>query len=211
MKPHTFRIVISLVICYSLVMSCDNSTNPVAHKKATGKTIIVQPLNDFDKANTDIIVDQLKAVYDRVELLESMKLPASALNQTGNRYRADSIISILRRQTPWHCTTIGLIHNDISTTKGEHADWGVMGLGYRPGNACVASTFRLNKKNKSEQLFKVAIHELGHTAGLPHCPLKTCYMRDAEGGNPTDEEKEFCSYCKQQLISEGWHIQAIGN
>ena len=86
------------------------------------------------------------------------------------------------------------------------ADFGVMGLGYRPGNACVASTFRLNAENKSEQFYKVAIHELGHTQGLKHCPDKTCFMRDAEGKNPTNEEKDFCQNCKKVLRSKHWKI-----
>lgn len=54
------------------------------------------------------------------------------------------------------------------------------------------------------QLFKVAIHELGHTEGLPHCPVKSCFMRDSEGRNPTNEEKEFYPKCKKQLIDKGW-------
>lgn len=194
-----------LIYCFQ-ILGCDNRTNAPAQKNDAHKTIIVQPLNGFDQATVADIVAQLKKVFDRVKAQESFDLPKSALNQTGRRYRADSIISILRRQTHGHCTTLGLIQQDISTTKGVHSDWGVMGLGYRPGNACVASTYRLNKRNKAEQLFKVAIHELGHTAGLPHCPDTTCYMRDAEGGNHTDEEKDFCNNCKQKLIEQGWRI-----
>ena len=57
-----------------------------------------------------------------------------------------------------------------------------------------------------KQFFKVAIHELGHTQGLPHCPEKSCYMRDAEGGNPTDEEVEFCPKCKKHLRTKNWEI-----
>jgi archaemetzincin len=82
-------------------------------------------------------------------------------------------------------------------------DYGVMGLGFMPGKACVASNFRLrNKKN----FFKVVIHELGHTTGLPHCPDKTCYMRDAEGGDHTSLENGFCGKCKKQLVEGGWKL-----
>ena len=58
-------------------------------------------------------------------------------------------------------TIIGLTSKDISVTKGNIADYGVMGLGYRPGNACVASNFRLSKSGES-QFYKIALHELGH-------------------------------------------------
>lgn len=71
-----------------------------------------------------------------------------------------------------------------------------MGLGYCPGKACVASSFRLSPQKRQQQFFKVAIHELGHTQGLAHCAIKTCLMRDAEGGNHLDEETDFCQKCK---------------
>jgi len=29
-------------------------------------------------------------------------------------------------------------------------------------------------------------------------------MGDAEGGNPTNQEKEFCPKCKKVLIKAGW-------
>jgi archaemetzincin len=123
-----------------------------------------------------------------------------------NRYRADSLIHWFNRTTPAGYVTLGLTSKDISTTKGSHEDFGIMGLGNRPGNACIASSFRLSNGNKAEELFKVAIHELGHTQGLPHCPNRYCFMRDAEGGNTTGEEKEFCPECKQRLISKGWKL-----
>jgi archaemetzincin len=57
-----------------------------------------------------------------------------------------------------------------------------------------------------EQLFKVVLHEIGHTMGLPHCPVQTCLMRDAEGGNPLDDEKDYCTACKKNLQKKGLRI-----
>lgn len=42
---------------------------------------------------------------------------------------------------------IGITQKDISTSKGQYADWGIMGLAYRPGNSCVASYYRLPSKD----------------------------------------------------------------
>ena len=123
-----------------------------------------------------------------------------------NRYRADSLIRFLRDGTPAGEVSIGLTDKDISTNKGNIADWGVKDLGFCPGKACIASSYRVAKNNKKEQLYKVAIHELGHTEGLPHCPVKTCLMRDAEGQNPTNEETGFCSSCKNFLLKKGWKL-----
>jgi archaemetzincin len=95
---------------------------------------------------------------------------------------------------------------DISTTKNGIKDWGIMGLGYRPGKSCVVSDFRMAVKNRNQQFYKVVLHELGHTEGLPHCKTKTCLMRDAEGGNHLDEEKDFCKNCKDFLLNKGWQL-----
>src|SRR6202000_1310347 len=109
-----------------------------------------------------------------------IQLPQSAYYSPRNRYRADSIISYLDRFGRADTVIIGLTAKDISMNKGNIKDWGIMGLGFQPGNACVISAFRLSKSNLSEQLYKIALHELGHTQGLPHCKNKICYMRDAE-------------------------------
>jgi archaemetzincin len=53
----------------------------------------------------------------------------------------------------------------------------------------------------------LAFHELGHTQGLPHCKNKTCFMRDAEGGNHLGEETGFCQFCAALLKSKGWQIK----
>ncbi len=112
----------------------------------------------------------------------------------------------LRKETKEGHLIIALTSKDISWTKGKILDYGIMGLGLCPGQVCVASSFRLSKTDNLRQLFVVSIHELGHTQGLPHCPVKTCFMRDAEGGNPTNEETEFCLKCKAHLVSRGWAL-----
>jgi archaemetzincin len=53
-----------------------------------------------------------------------------------------------------------------------------------------------------ERLWKIAIHELGHTLGLEHCPTSGCIMEDAHGTvKTTDREKELCSSCAQRYLS----------
>lgn len=54
---------------------------------------------------------------------------------------------------------------------------------------------------------KAYIHELGHTQGLPHCPIKNCFMRDAEGKDVLNEETGFCKSCKTVLIRHGWNLK----
>lgn len=170
-------------------------------------TIVIQPFDDFPPSLTDSLCKQLKAINPKIILRDPIPLPDKAYYKPRNRYRADSLNSYLWQMATTKSVVIGLTTKDISVRKGNMEDWGVMGLAYMPGHSCVVSTYRLSKKNLHEQLYKVAIHELGHTQGVAHCEYdKSCYMRDAGGGNPLDEETHFCSYCKSHLEGKGWNL-----
>jgi archaemetzincin len=192
---YSFRFIFLLFF-----FSCQQNTKPTNITRAT----IIQPFNDLSASQIEIAYNQLKIINPNIVLRTAIALPSSAFYKIRNRYRADSLIRFLNKFGSTDTIVIGMTSKDISTTKGIIQDWGVMGLGYCPGNACVVSTFRLTKKKCVEQFYKVAIHELGHTQGLPHCANKTCYMRDAEGGNPLNEEINFCALCKTFLQHKGW-------
>lgn len=175
-------------------------------EKSVAKIIIIQPFDGISKNQVNYIFTELKKVIPQVVLNEAMPLPSCAYYKPRNRYRADTIINIMRGITKVGHVTIGLTNRDISSDKGNIVDYGIMGLGYQPGKACVISSFRLSKKNVNEQFFKVALHELGHTQGLPHCADVLCLMTDAKGKNQTDKEKGFCDKCKLFLINKGWKL-----
>lgn len=175
--------------------------------KKTGITILLQPFTDFPNADLIYISTQLRKIYSKVAIQAPIELPKNSIYAARKRHRAEIIIAFLSKQTKEGNLTIGLTTRDISTTKGNIPDWGIMGLGYCPGKACVVSSYRIKGKNKLEKVFKVAIHELGHTQGLPHCPISTCLMRDAKGKDQLDDEKAFCPKCKTVLIKAGWALQ----
>ncbi|MGE8431767.1 MULTISPECIES: Zn-dependent protease [Chryseobacterium] len=202
--------LVCLLFLLLLMFSCSEKEKPVKNqeqKKAV--TILIQPFQDIKSENLEKVVVGIKKVYPNVKVLEAIAFPENTYYKERNRYRADSIIKFLSGKTKDGFVTIGLTSKDISATRGKIKDFGIMGLGYRPGKACVASMFRLNKENTDEQFYKIAIHELGHTQGLPHCPEKMCFMRDAEGKNPTNEETDFCKKCKTFLINKNWKFSSI--
>jgi archaemetzincin len=171
------------------------------------KKIYVQPFESFSSSRTAYLVSELRKICPDVALLKPATFPARAWYEPRKRYRADSLIYWLKNRANDNEVIIGLTSKDISTTKNEVRDYGVIGLGFTPGKSCIVSTFRLNKQNLKQQLFKVSIHELGHSQGLNHCRVKTCFMRDAEGSNPTDDEKGFCESCRKVLINKGWNYK----
>jgi archaemetzincin len=191
-----------------LIFSCSEK-QPQHGKSSQPITILIQPFKDFSPEDVMKTAERIRNIYPNVKILTPINIPENAYYKERNRYRADSIIKFLNSKTKNGFVTIGMTSKDISTTKGKIKDYGIMGLGYRPGKACVASKYRLSKKNADEQFFKIAIHELGHTQGLKHCPEKTCFMRSAEGGNPTDEETDFCYTCKTFLINKNWKFNSL--
>lgn len=191
------RVISIAILLFVFVGACKQKNNPSLQQPV----LKLLPLGEIENKVVQEIYQKLQLTHSNVTLLNQESLPAFAFYPPRNRYRADSIIHWLQQRASANETYIAITNADISTTKEPHKDFGVMGLGYRPGNACVASLYRLKNKNN---LYKVAIHELGHTTGLPHCPGKTCYLKDAKGSDPTDEEKEFCTNCTKYLKSKGW-------
>lgn len=190
-----------LILFFSLI-SCVKKDKQNGIEKRQ-KVIVIQPLGNFELEQSNKVLSEIKIINPNVILRENISFPENSYFKPRNRYRADSIIKSLRNIIGKDSVIVGLSHSDISTTKSGIKDWGVMGLGYRPGKACVVSDFRLSVKNENQQFYKLVLHELGHTAGLRHCKVKTCLMRDAEGGNPLDEEKDFCEKCTNFLKSKG--------
>lgn len=189
------------------VLSCTKGkTESIKEQKEVQKVIVIQPLGSFKTEQAKNVFMAIKTINPNVVLRENISFPEKSYYKPRNRYRADSIIKSIKNNIGNDSVIVGLSNLDISTTKNGIKDWGVMGLGFMPGKACVVSDFRLSVKNKNNQFYKLVLHELGHTAGLPHCSVKTCLMRDAEGGNPLDEEKNFCSNCKSFLKSKGWQL-----
>jgi archaemetzincin len=208
------------IIMLSILLMCSCNTSSQDHKKISTTQqavkpdvrIYIQPFTDLPASYLTYVSTELQKTFKKVIINPRINLPMSSYYPARSRHRADSLLSFLGRQTNDGCHTIGLTTKDISTTKGKNIDWGVMGLGNCPGKACVASSFRLKADTpmkKMEKLYKVAIHELGHTEGLPHCLVETCFMRDAEGQDNTDQETGFCAACKHKLIQAGWKLNEI--
>lgn len=187
------NLTITLAIIMNLGLYGDN------------RLIVIQPFYGFPDSSVTLITNELKKNYKGCVMVnKAIQLPKSAFNVNRTRYRADSLINYLSKIAPKESVILGLTNKDISTTKGKYPDWGVMGLGFCPGNSCIVSSYRLKGPTKSEKLFKVVIHELGHTKGLNHCPDETCIMTDAKGKDRLDHKTDFCTKCKTVLLKHGW-------
>lgn len=179
------------------------------------RALYLQPLGEaLPDADVAIVRLALREIYGLdVRSLPRVDLPSSAYYARGQRYRAETLLSFLAPRLPADGLRIlGLTAVDISTTKGKVYDWGILGLGSLDGSAGVLSAFRCHKKSRGpqharERLAKVAVHEIGHTLGLDHCPRRGCLMEDAEGSvQTTDREYDLCERCRGQLAQAGHRL-----
>ena len=183
------------------------------------QTIALQPLGTVEAELITQLQGAIEEYYQiNVVVMPQISVPQEAyINVKKPRYRADKLLAYLSNSNKnKHSYVLGITNVDISTTKkntvgamlkpaSKYYDWGVMGLGYMPGKSCIVSTFRL-RCNRAQQFndrcVKVAIHELGHNQGLPHCNSnKLCVMSDAAETVATIDrvEKKLCNNCFQKL------------
>ena len=91
----------------------------------------------------------LLTIYlSEIEVLPKKDIPAFCLYKPSNRYWTGKILGFLKQQNQESdFVTIGLTHRDISTSIHGNDNYGIVGLLFHPGNACVVSTFRLKRRD----------------------------------------------------------------
>jgi len=187
-------------------------SNAAASEAAPPRRIYLQPLGDgISDPESTFVRESLLAFFNvDVPLLPRVPLPRAAYYRPRNRHRAEKILEFLTPRLPEDGFRIlGLTGGDISTSKDSFEDWGILGLATIDGRSCVISSFRCKRNAKDAaqaaiRLGKVAVHEIGHTFGLEHCPHAGCIMEDAKGSVSTsDNEYDLCADCRLRLSRAG--------
>lgn len=172
--------------------------------------VLLVTLGHFPRELADAVEKRLRdELQVDVRRLDDLPLPKAAYYPPRKRWRADRLLEHLdtiATRAPAGTRILGMTDVDISTTKGKVADWGIFGLGEIGRRNCVLSMFRLKRGAKSfdhlaMRVGTTAVHEVGHTLGLPHCPQEGCVMQDAEGSIwATDHGTgKPCRYCREAI------------
>jgi archaemetzincin len=174
--------------------------------------IVLQPLGTtIPAAEIAAVSEALTAFYQvRLEVADPVALPKTAFYPQRQRYRAERLLDFLAgMSSPGTKVALGLTSVDISTTKGQVQDWGILGLATLDGRSAVLSSFRCKRGAKNAahvraRFAKTAVHELGHSFGLEHCTTPGCIMHDGEGSVlTTDGERDLCAETRARLAALG--------
>ena len=222
------RVVINIVLLFGLLLnSCvhksdEKSINSSESKEHSKWVVVIQPLGEVNPDYLTFVKRSLQGEFSSVRILPKINLPKKAFVPIRRRYDANKLLWFLEdlyitRKYSNEIFLVGVTESDICQNRTNPKEWkdkkgfgspdyGIIGLGYQPKTKKVVRSKMVNinstkrlYSNKKEQLVKLIKHELGHNFGLPHCPNKSCIMRDAEGVNHFDEMTGFCENCKKQF------------
>ena len=172
-----------------VVLAAGLLTAAVPREAAAAKTapvVCLQPLGEHDARALPVVAHGIEYLYGlEVRTLAARPLPGSAWYAPRKRYRAEKILHHLDSAVvpDSGCDLVmGWTSADISTTKGSHQDWGMLGYAWIHGPSGVVSTHRMggvSRVNVLRRAVKVVNHELGHALGLRHDA--GCLMADVGG------------------------------
>jgi len=153
------------------------------------------------------VQEDLNTIFPRtacVLIAETLPIPEEAFNKTRKQYNSSIVLSKVQsyaEEKKSFNRVLGIMDADAFVPNLNF----VFGEAECPGKAALISLWRLRPefygKASNAELFversiKEAVHEIGHTLGLKHCPNPFCVMFFSNSIFETDRKQSlFCSKC----------------
>jgi archaemetzincin len=162
--------------------------------------INIIPLSNINRDIIEYLQENLEKIFKKkTSVIYKISIPGDSYDQSRKQYNAESILDHLSKKLPLkniRDVNLGLTDLDIFVPRLNF----VFGLAVNFPRICLISTARLNplfysdlkissgeksgavylsrenRKIFNERILKEAVHEIGHTMGLGHCPDNKCVM-----------------------------------
>ncbi len=166
-----------------------------------GMTIGILPIGYFEEKTLQAIKEGLIRVFSKTTatILEETPLPENTFDKRRRQYRSNQLLGTIQTYTGKFNCVLGILDVDIFVPELNF----VFGEAASPGKAALISLRRLKPEFYGDpanpELFigravKEAIHEVGHTLGLKHCPRKDCVMYFSNSISDTDKKQRLFCY-----------------
>jgi archaemetzincin len=165
-------------------------------------SIVISVIGDFKPGQFESVEHRISRVFrcptKEMPLLQDLDF---AFEQGRNQHHSTLILEELANRVPASAIKVLAITGvDLFIPVMTY----VYGEAQLNGKACIISTYRLKEGLPLMDIqdaflvrvFKEAIHELGHTFNLLHCPDHTCIMHYCRSEDDVDRKsEELCRYC----------------
>ena len=143
-----------------------------------------------------------------VRTMPSIPVPPESFEPRRNQYYSTRILKEMLGEVPQDAfKLLGVTDKDLCIPILSY----VFGEAQVGGTAAVISLARLRQEHYGltpdrplllERLRKESLHELGHTFGLVHCPLRECVMYISNTVVDVDTRgRDFCTGCQTVVAS----------
>ncbi len=162
---------------------------------------IERELIEFLKSNVEKIFN-----YKVKEYPHLVPIPSEAYNPKRKQYYSNQFLKLLSTLIIEDAfIVLGITNVDLYTDRLNF----IFGQAILGGRESIISLARLDSRFYNlpfdKELLKIralkeAVHEIGHTLGLSHCPNPTCVMYFSNSLSDTDRKSyNFCDLCKLRL------------
>ncbi len=169
------------------------------------KMIVLIPIGEVEEATLGTLKRPLAEVFgQRTRIGDRMPLPQKSWNQSRGQYLAPSLLALTPLPNSGN-RVLGVADVDIFAPELNF----VFGQADIVGKRALISLQRLRQEFYSlprdkdlflERALKEAVHELGHTYGLGHCPNLTCVMHFSNSLHDTDVKSwNLCLTCQEKV------------